>query len=82
MEELEKLQCVKDYNIAMDAVHKGDNESAENWLKIAISTLMFEITMTVDEKRVEELGKLLRHARATLNEVKYINHQFSSGKTI
>jgi len=82
MEELEKLQCVKDYNIAMDYVHKGKNEFAKEFLQIAISTLMFEIHMTTDEKRVKKLSSMLQKARDTLNEVKWILKEFSSEKTI
>ena len=82
MEELEKLQCVKYYNTAMDAVHKGKNEFAKEFLQIAISTLTVEISLTADEKRVKKLSSMLQKARDALKEVKWILKEFSSEKTI
>ena len=78
MENLENLDCIKMYNKGVKAYDNGKLRDAYNFLQVACSSLMFEITMTSDEKKINYLSKRLMSARDLLKEIKLVNREFAS----
>lgn len=77
MEEVKNLECVQMYRKGVKAYEEGQLSNAYNYLQIACSSLMFEITMSTDKKKIEYLSKRLMLSRAILKEIKLVNKEFS-----